>query len=141
LTWLKPTKESAQPEPRDPKDKDAEDPETARLKAQARIERLLEGTDIAGPALEAVQNELGANNLQAVIIFSDGNRNKGSDESVRELVQRASVSKRPIHIVTVGVGEYRDPVRIRLLALRAPSEQRPDDPAFQVQVPVFGDGL
>jgi hypothetical protein len=141
LTWLKPTKENARPEPRDPKDKDAEDPETARLKAQARIVRLLESTDIAGPALEATQNELGANNLQAVIIFSDGNRNKGSDESVRELVARASTPKRPIHIVTVGVGEYRDPVRIRLLALRAPSEQRPDDPAFQVQVPVFGDGL
>jgi hypothetical protein len=137
VTWLKPSKANAQPDPKDKED----DPDTARAKAQAHVERLLEGTDIAGPAFEATQHELGTHNLQAVIIFSDGQRNRGSDESVRELVNRASTSKRPIHIVTVGVGEYKDPVRIRLLALRAPSEQRPDDPAFEVQVPVFGDGL
>src|SRR5262249_20246844 len=93
------------------------------------------------PALDVVQRESATSNLQAVEIFSDGQRNKGGDEAVRELVQRASNEKQPIRIITVGVGEYREPVRIRLLSLRAPSSLRPADGKFQVRVPVSGDGL
>jgi hypothetical protein len=134
--WLKPDKNNVKV-----KAKEGEDEAKLRREKQATVEKLLEASDIAGPALEVVQREAATSNIQAVVIFSDGQRNKGGDDAVKELLLRASNPKRPIHIVTVGVGDYREPVRIRLNPLRAPSGVRPDDGPFSVRVPVFGDGL
>ena len=134
--WLKPDKKTLKVDGKDEAEK-----EKRRFDQEALIDKLLEGTDIGGPALEVVQREAGTSNIQAVLIFSDGQRNKGGDDAVKELVQRASNAKRPIRVITVGVGDYRQPVRIRMQALRAPASLRPDDGKFQVRVPVFGDGL
>ncbi len=137
--WLKPDVKDLPVAKDDDPAKDKKD--AARREKAALFEKLLTSTDIAGPALEIVQREAGANNIQAVILFSDGQRNRGGDEAVRELLQRASNPKRPMQIITVGVGEYRQPVGIRLNPLQAPSGVRPDDGPFKVRVPVFGDGL
>jgi hypothetical protein len=136
VNWLKPDRTKVRVVAK--KDEDAN---ALRLKKQAAIDKLLDATDVAGPALEVVQRESSTSNIQAVVIFSDGQRNKGGDDAVKELLLRASNPKRPIHIVTVGVGDYRQPVRIRLNPLRSPSDVRPDDGPFTVRVPVFGDGL
>ncbi len=136
VAWLKPDKKNVKV-----KAAKGEDEAKLRREKQATVEKLLEASDIAGPALEVVQREVATSNIQAVLIFSDGQRNKGGDDAVKELLSRASNPKRPIHIVTVGVGEYREPVRIRLNPLRAPSGVRPDDGPFAIRVPVFGDGL
>ncbi len=137
--WLNPDKSKLPVVPDDDPKKEKKDKD--RREQEALIDRLRTGTDIAAPALEVVQKEAAAGNIQAVVIFSDGQRNKGGDEAVKELLERAANPKRRMHIITVGVGEYRQPVRIRLNPLRAPSGTRPDDGPFAIRVPVFGDGL
>lgn len=114
--------------------------EAYRLNRLARYAQLRNGTDVGGSALQAFERVAGGP-IQAVIIFSDGKSNKGTDESITELVRRASDPKKRVHVFTVGVGEFRQPVRIRVEALRAPATVRPDAGAFNVRVPVFGDGL
>src|SRR5262249_34110037 len=64
-----------------------------------------------------------------------------SDDAAEALVRRASDPDNRVHIITVGVGEYKQPVRIRIEPLRAPSLLRPDSGTFHVRVPVFGEGL
>lgn len=109
------------------------------LKLSALYDELLTGTNISGAALQAVLKEAG-HMIQAVIIFSDGQNNLGSADTFNELQLRAANLKRPIHIITVGVGRYRQPVSIRIDELVAPQQARPDD-KFPVRVPVHGDGL
>ncbi|MCI0457401.1 MAG: hypothetical protein L0Z62_10570 [Gemmataceae bacterium] len=137
--WLNPDKRKL--EPVKPDDPEREAKEKELRETRELYEKLVTATDVGGSALEVVQRASAGGNIQAVILFSDGQRNKGSDDAVRELLLRASNPKRPIHIFTVGVGEYRQPVAIRLLPLRAPTAVRPDDGPFMVRVPVFGDGL
>ncbi len=101
---------------------------------------LREGTDVGGSVLQALQRESNSR-IQAVVVFSDGNSNRGDEEAIRQVLERASNPKRPIHIITVGVGDYKQPVRIRINPLVAPQAVRTDDGVFEVRVPVFGDGL
>jgi hypothetical protein len=110
-----------------------------RVKLSGLYEDLVTGTNVSGSALHAAMREAGSQ-LQAVIIISDGRSNQGSGETFREFRDRATNPKRPFHVITVGVGDYRQPVGIRIMDLGAPQQARPDD-KFPVRVPVIGDGL
>jgi hypothetical protein len=107
---------------------------------KALYQQLREGTDVGGSALQALQRE-GNSRIQAVIVVSDGNSNRGDEEAIRTILERAANPKRSIHVITVGVGEYKQPVRIRINPLVAPQAVRADDGGFEVRVPVYGDGL
>jgi hypothetical protein len=110
-----------------------------RLKLANLYEDLVGGTNVSGSSLQAVVREAGSR-LQAVVIISDGRSNLGSGETFRELRARAADPKRPFHIITVGVGEHRQPVAVRVEDLAAPQQASPDEP-FPVGVTVIGDGL
>jgi hypothetical protein len=140
LTWLTPDRNKIDV-PREFRGKRLSDAEQLklRLKLQALREDLLTGTNVSGSALQAAVAESG-HLLQAIILVSDGRSNLGSGETFKELLARAANPKRPIHIFTVGVGEYRPPVGIRVADIKAPQQARPDD-KFPVIVPVYGDGL
>ena len=73
----------------------------------------MNGTNVSGAGLQAALREAG-NQLQAIILISDGQSNVGSSETFRELQARAANPKARIHLITVGVGAYREPVGIRL---------------------------
>jgi hypothetical protein len=107
---------------------------------RALYDQLRDATDVGGSALQALQRE-SANRIQAIIVISDGNSNRGDDEAIRQMLERASNPKRPINVITIGVGSFKQPVRIRVNPLITPQAVRIDDPAFEVRVPVYGDGL
>src|SRR6202035_2877702 len=107
---------------------------------RALYDQLRDATDVGGSALQALQRE-SANRVQAIVIISDGNSNRGDDEAIRQMLERVSNPKRPINVITVGVGSFKQPVRIRVNPLITPQAVRVDDPAFEVRVPVYGDGL
>jgi hypothetical protein len=133
--WLKPDKGKIDLSP--------ELPDTEKAKLRARLsdlyDDLLNGTNIGGSALQVMRLEAGSL-IQAVVLFSDGQSNQGSDAAVKEFLDRVNNPNRPVHVFTVGVGEFRQPVTVRVESLQAPSQARPDD-KFPVRVPVFGQGL
>ncbi|HYV37863.1 MAG TPA: vWA domain-containing protein, partial [Gemmataceae bacterium] len=106
----------------------------------AMYAQLREGTDVGGSVLQILQRE-GNSRIQSIIVFSDGNSNRGDEEAIRQVLEKAGNVKRPIHVITVGVGDYKQPVRIRIEPLIAPQTVRADDSGFEVRVPVYGDGL
>ena len=117
-------------------------PEDQRLKQQLRyneqVESLVSGTNIGGSALQMAKIE-GNNNLQAVIIVSDGQANLGGDDATRDFINRMTGNKK-VKIFTIGVGEYRIPAEIKVDDVQAPESARPDD-KFPVRVQVVGTGL
>jgi len=110
-----------------------------RAKLNDLYDSLTSGTNVGGSALQVAKQEAGSF-LQAIIIFSDGQSNVGSDEAVKEFLARANNPKRKVHVFTVGVGDYRQPMSIRIEDLQVPESARPDD-KFLVRVPVIGAGL
>jgi hypothetical protein len=139
-TWLHPDKNKIDvPMKIGDKELTVEERGKLRLKLENLYDDLTGGTNVSGSALQAAVREAGQQ-LQAIIIVSDGRSNLGSAETFRELQARAADPKRPFHIITVGVGSYREPVGIRIEDLGAPQQARPDD-KFPVRVPVIGDGL
>lgn len=132
--WLKPDKKKIKVDP----SKSADE----QLKEKARkadlYDALIAGTNVPGAANQIAKAETGSF-LQAIVIFSDGQSNVGSDEG-REFLNRVNNPKRPIQVYTVGVGEYRQPAAIRIDDLQAPEIARPDD-KFPVRVPVVSQGL
>lgn len=133
--WLNPDKKHF----RAPEGMPEDEAEKLRQKFAENVESLQTGTNIGGAALQLAKLE--ANSfLQAIVIVSDGQSNLGSDEALREFVNRMSAGKRKTPIFTVGVGEYRPPASIRIDDLQAPESARPDD-KFPIRVPVVGSGL
>ena len=113
--WLNPDKSKL------PVAKDDDPAKEKKDSDRRECERILHkkmrnGTDIAAPVLELVQKESAAQSLP-----SDGQAKKaGADEAVKELLEDARRTRiRRMHVITVGVGEYRQPVRVRLNPLRA----------------------
>ncbi len=100
---------------------------------------LLAGTNYGGAALQMHKLE---NNsfIQAIVIFGDGQSNLGTNDATMDFINRAANPKRPIPIITIGVGQFRLPAAIRIEDLQAPEETRPDD-KFPVRVPVVGTNL
>jgi hypothetical protein len=134
--WLRPDKKDIVAPPGMPPDK-AKEYVTNR---QGVYDQLQGATDVGGSVLQALQREA-ASRIQAIIIVSDGNSNRNDEEQIRQVLERAGNPKRPINIVTVGVGSFKQPVRIRMNPLITPGSVRADDLGFEVRVPVFGDGL
>jgi hypothetical protein len=134
--WLKPDKKNIKVDPK----KTEEEQLKERAKLSDLIDSLTGGTNVGGAALQVAKAESGSF-TQAIVIFSDGQSNVGSDEATKEFLARAGNPKRPIQVFTVGVGEYRQPASIRMdEGLQAPEIARPDD-KFPVRVPVVGSGL
>ncbi len=103
------------------------------------VETLKSGTNIGGSSLQA--HKLENNSLvQAIIIVSDGQSNLGSDDARNEFLARVNNPKRTIPVITIGVGEFRLPVSIRIDDIQAPEETRPDD-KFPIRVPVVSSGI
>jgi hypothetical protein len=121
-----------------PADLPAVDQAKLRAKLNDLYDSLWGGTNVPGSALQVVKLEAGSY-VQAVVIISDGQSNIGGD-AIKELLERVNSSKRKIPLITIGVGEYRQPVSIRIEDLQAPETARPDD-KFPVRVPVVGAGL
>jgi hypothetical protein len=134
--WLRPDKSDIAA----PKDLDEAKAKEYVANRRALYDQLIGATDVGGSVLQAMQREA-ASRVQAIIVISDGNSNRGDDEAIRQLLERAGNPKRPINIITIGVGSFKQPVRIRVNPLITPQAVRVDDPAFEVRVPVYGDGL
>jgi hypothetical protein len=98
---------------------------------------ILTSTSYADSVLSVVTKE--SNNMVAgLIIIGDGRSNAGSDSTLLEAINRANNAKIPIF--SIGIGEVREKINIRLADLRAP-EQAPPDEQFSVRVDVDGEGL
>ena len=105
----------------------------------ARRERLLSelvnGTDVPESANQMAKMEA-ANYVQAIVIISDGRTNSGSEQSLREFLARVNNPDRKIHVFTIGVGDYKQPVEIKIEAIQAPQVTRPDE-KIPLRVPVL----
>ena len=139
--WLNPDpKDLTKPNVEEVKDdKERQDKLAAYNARLDMIELLRSGTNVGGSAL--AMHKLENNSyLQAIIIISDGQSNLGSDEDRTNFLTRVNAQKRLIPVITVGVGEYRQPASIRIDDLQVAEETRPED-MFPVRVPVVGQGL
>jgi hypothetical protein len=134
-TWLKPDRKDIKIDPTKPEEEQFKD----RARLNDLIDSLVGGTNVGGAALQVAKAESGEF-IQAIVVFSDGQSNAGSDDAVMEFLARANNQKRRIHVFTVGVGDYRQPASIRIDDLQAPEIARPDD-KFPVRIPVVGAGL
>ncbi|MSQ93444.1 MAG: VWA domain-containing protein [Gemmataceae bacterium] len=137
----------------EPNMKDIERPDVSNLGADKAKDKLAEyakkidmietlrtsGTNIGGSLLQIHKLE-NSSFIQAIVIVSDGQSNLGSDDSRLEFLNRVNNPKRPIPVITVGVGQFRMPASIRIDDLLAPEETRPDD-KFNMVVPVVSTGL
>jgi hypothetical protein len=114
-----------------------------QFKLRARLndlyDSLIGGTNVPGSALQVARMEAGSF-LQGIVIVSDGQSNVGGGDALKEFLDRVNNSKKPVPVFTIGVGEYRQPVSIRIEDLQAPEVARPDD-KFPIRVPVIGAGL
>ena len=121
------------------KDLEPDEKEKLQLKLNNLYDGFTAGTNVSGSAAQALLKDVGSN-VQSIIIFSDGQSNLSSSDSMQELLVRAGNPKKMTHIITVCVGNYIEPKSIRIEDIQAPEQARPDD-KFVVQVPVYGDGL
>src|SRR5260370_280963 len=76
--------------------------------------------------------------VQGLVVFSDGRSTEGPAQAFEELRSRADRAKVPI--LTVVVGEHRQPINIRITDLQAPEQARPED-KFPVRIEIDGEGL
>lgn len=139
--WLKPDKKDiVKPDfdkITDEKDRKAkEDEYNKRLDT---VDVLLAGTAYGSAAQQVHKLENNAF-IQAIVIYGDGQNNLGSEDARMDFLNRVNNPKRPIPVITVGVGQFRLPASIRIEDLQAPEETRPDD-KFPVRVPVVGTNL
>jgi hypothetical protein len=93
-----------------------------------------------GGALYQLARLEGNADLQALILVGDGASNLGSDETLRDALALFTQRKRPVPIITIGVGSYERPAEIRVEEPVVPEFARPDD-KFLVRVPVIGTNL
>jgi hypothetical protein len=130
-TWLKPNPKERMPDGLDDEEKNQ------FLKRVELHQQLTGGTNIGDSLLE-IMNREGNNMVQGLIVVSDGRSTQYSGQAFDELRARARRAKVPIF--TVAVGEYRQPISIRITDLQAPEQVRPED-KFPVRVEVDGEGL
>ncbi len=111
-----------------------------RVKLDKRIEvsRSIDlGTAVPESILGAINRE-SANMTQAVIVFTDGRSNTGSESTLGELNRRAKETNIPVF--TVVVGESREIVKLNITDFQVPSRTQPDEPT-QIAVAVDGVGF
>lgn len=117
-------------------DKTVKEQEEEETKREKMISKLLNGTDVPGSADQIARLE-SANFVQAIIIVSDGRSNNpgSSDQSLANFLARVNNPDRKIHVFTVGVGNYQQPVEIKIEEMQSPQIVRPDE-KIPVRVPV-----
>jgi hypothetical protein len=131
--WLNPAAEAVKPVDGNlPK----EQQELQKQEKQKMLD-LVRGTNL-GDALRTLIDREQKNQVQGIIVFTDGRSTEGSAEVYRDLEIKARNARMPIFIV--GIGEERTVTRIEIRKLRAPSQARPED-TFRVQVEMSGVGL
>ncbi len=112
----------------------------ARGKIEKRIDvarSIALGTNVP-ESVTAVLNREAGNLVQAVIVFSDGRSNLGSESAYTQLRERAAAEKVPVF--TVAVGEARDTVGIQITEVQSPDRTPPDE-AFKLTVEADGVGM
>lgn len=129
--WLHPNPKQPMPENLSDADK------AAFLKRQDLQQQLTNGTNLGDSLLEIVNREAN-NKVQGLIVISDGRSTQYSAQAFTDLRTRARLAD--MRLLSVGVGDYRRPISIRVTGLQAPGQARPDD-RFPVRVEVEGDGL
>lgn len=97
--------------------------------------QLLNRTNLGASLLEVLRKEAG-NLVKGLVVFSDGRNTAGSDQEIAEAIREARRARIPIF--TVGVGEYREYLNLRLVDLLAPGRVQPED-EFPVRVAVEGE--
>ena len=128
--WLKPDPRVAIPD-------ELGDEEKQRIRKQAELYALLVNGTNLGDSLLSVINRESNNMLQGIIVVSDGRSTAFSTQTFEEIRARANKSQVPIF--AVGIGDYREPINIRITDLQTPDSARPDD-RFPIRVEIDGDG-
>jgi len=106
------------------------------VEERAQIQsRLLNRTNLGVSLLELLRKESG-NMVQGLVVLSDGRRTAGSDQELSDAIKEARRAKIPIF--TVGVGDYREVLNLRLVDVLAPGRVQPED-EFPVRVAVEGE--
>ncbi|MBV9122938.1 MAG: hypothetical protein JO112_06260, partial [Planctomycetes bacterium] len=129
--WLKPN-------PKEEVPNNLNEEEQAQRRKKVELQALLVNGTNLGDAVLGVINRERNNMLQGIVVVSDGRSTQYSAQTFLELEARASRDKIPIF--TVGVGEHRLPVNIRITDVLTPDQARPDD-QFPIRVEVDGEGL
>ncbi len=139
--WLNPDKDDVpRPDVDNLKDETLKKNRLAQFaKRLDMVDTLKSGTNIGGACLQMHKLESGSM-IQAIIVFSDGQSNVGSDDAKSDFLARVNSQRGTIPVITVGVGQFRMPVSIRIDDVNAPEETRPDD-AFKIKVPVVSTGI
>jgi hypothetical protein len=138
--FLKPNKKDVkEPDVKDLKEEEAKEKIAQFINRLKTVEGLRTGTNYGGAALQLLKIE-NSSYIQAIVVIGDGQSNMGSSDALTDALARANNPKRPIPIITVGVGLDRLPVTIRIDDINAPEETRPDD-KFPIRVPVVSTGL
>lgn len=129
--WLKPN-------PRPAPAAEMTEAEAVKFRKKAELHaQLVNGTNL-GEALLGTLNREANNIVQGIIVVSDGRSTQFSTQTFDEVRSRADKAQVPIF--TVGVGEHRLPINIRVTEVLAPDQARPDD-KFPVRVEIDGEGL
>ena len=129
--WLK-------PDPHQEAPAGVDDARRAAFHRKVELEALLVNSTNLGDSLLGVINRERNNMLQGIVVVSDGRSTQYSAQTLQEVQTRAQRDKIPIF--TIGVGEHREPVNIKITDLLAPDQARPDD-KFPIRVGVDGEGL
>ena len=129
--WLHPNPKLPMPEGLSDADK------ATFLKRQDLMVQLTNGTNLGDSLLEIVNREAN-NKVQGLIVISDGRSTQYSAQAFADLRTRARLAD--MRLLSVGVGDYRRPISIRVTGLQAPGQARPDD-RFPVRIELEGDGL
>ncbi len=95
------------------------------------------GTNVPDSLLKTIERESG-NMVEAIIVFSDGRSNLGSESTIANVRSRAKSEKIPVFTVYLGAEKITRSMRIT--DLQVPDQTPPDEP-FKVIVEVDGDGF
>lgn len=98
--------------------------------------KLIQRTNLGLALRDLLQKE--KNNLQGVILFSDGKQTAGSSQELVEAMALAKKEKIPVF--TVGLGLAQSIPNLRLVDLLAPKRVQPEDD-FPVRVAIEGDNV
>lgn len=133
IAWLK-------PDPKVDIPAELDDAQRAEFIKKRELLAILVNSTNLGDSLLAVLNRESNNMVQGIIVVSDGRSNQFSTQTFEEIKLRAQKQQAKIPIFTVGVGEHRQPINIRITDVQAPEQAQPDN-AFPVRVDVDGEGL
>ena len=113
-------------------DASADEKDAARKKYDLHL-MLVNGTNVPESLLSVLKRE-SSTQPQGIIVVSDGRSTGFSTQAVEE------VRKSKVPIFAIGIGEYRQQVRISIDDVAVPQMIQPDMP-FPVRVDVDGEGL